>query len=462
MKLPLLIIGALTLGLPLWAAPGTPLDKDGTTVQDNFGEAVQDETAADSLSDEAAQTAGSISLSLAEAQQYALDHNRTLKNATLDVQKAKAAKWQAIASMLPQVSASGDYSNYCGYEMNFGAMSMAMPTSGTLGVTASVALSGAQIISAKLSQIAMDMSDVTLLQNEKQIADQVKTLYYSALVMEQTVTLLESNLDNMNQLYKYTEESVKVGVSEQTDADQLLVQLATMQTSIRSSQRSLEMVYNSMRLQLGIDVETEIKLTQTIDELLNIEAAAALMGEEFVLDNNYSYQLLKQNTELAKQQVNVAKWNYGPTLSAYYQYSAKTYFGQEEGFNMTPPNMVGATLSVPIFSSLSRLKGVQSAKFDYEKQLNTLQDTQDALLVQHRQLCFNLSNAYETYETQKKNIDVTQRVFDNISNKYEYGAASSLDLTNAGTNLISAQSSYVQALMELVNAQISLEELLNK
>ncbi|MBR6083650.1 MAG: TolC family protein, partial [Salinivirgaceae bacterium] len=45
--------------------------------------------------------------------------------------------------------------------------------------------------------------------------------------------------------------------------------------------------------------------------------------------------------------------------------------------------------------------------------------------------------------------------------KYEQGVASSLEVTNAGTNLISAQSSYVQALMELVTAQIELEKLLN-
>ena len=75
---------------------------------------------------------------------------------------------------------------------------------------------------------------------------------------------------------------------------------------------------------------------------------------------------------------------------------------------------------------------------------------------------YNLSSAFETYETQKKNVEVTQRVLTNISNKYEHGYASSLDVTNSGTNLITAQNSYVQALLDLVNAQIALEELLNK
>ncbi len=129
--------------------------------------------------------------------------------------------------------------------------------------------------------------------------------------------------------------------------------------------------------------------------------------------------------------------------------------------NMTPPNAVSISLSVPIFSSGRNFTGVKEAKLAYKKQLNTLADTKDGLNIQHSQLKYNLSSAYESFDTQKKNVEVSQRVFTNISNKYEHGLASSLDVTNSGTNLIAAQSSYVQALLELVNAQIALEELLN-
>ena len=82
-----------------------------------------------------------LSLSLKEAETYALEHNRTMQNASLDVKKAYAARWQTIASMLPQVSASLDYSNMCGYEMAIMGQHIAMPPSGTLAVTAWAALS---------------------------------------------------------------------------------------------------------------------------------------------------------------------------------------------------------------------------------------------------------------------------------------------------------------------------------
>ena len=57
----------------------------------------------------------SLSLSLREAQDYAVKQNRTLKNASLAVQEEYAKRWQTIASLLPQADGSYSYSNYCGY-----------------------------------------------------------------------------------------------------------------------------------------------------------------------------------------------------------------------------------------------------------------------------------------------------------------------------------------------------------
>ena len=59
-------------------------------------------------------------------------------------------------------------------------------------------------------------------------------------------------------------------------------------------------------------------------------------------------------------------------------------------------------------------------------------------------------------------MEVAGRVFDNIAKKYEYGVASSLEVTNAGTSLVNAQGTYVQSLLEIVDAQVALEQLLNK
>ena len=403
-----------------------------------------------------------VSFSLAEAQQYAVEHNRTLANASIDIQKAQASRWQTIASMLPQVTASGSYSNMMGYKMDLGAMQLSMPPYATFNISTAVGLSGAQIVSLGIADISRKMADITLEKSEKEIANQVETLYFSALVTEETIRLLEENLASMRKLHAITQNSVDVGVAEQTDADQLQVQVATMESTIKSTQRSLEMIYNSLRLQLCLDDDVEIVLTQGIDDLLNLGTTAKLLAAEFDINDNYDYKLLKESTELARKQIALTGWSNGPSLSVYHQYNGRHNFSDEPTMNMTPPNMLGAQLNIPLFTFGKTYAAIKDARLAYKKQLNTLEDTELALNVQYRQLLYNLRSAIEKYEIQKQNVAVARRVFDNIAKKYEYGVASSLDVTNSGTNLISAQSSYVQSLLEIINAQVSLEQLLNQ
>ena len=182
----------------------------------------------------------------------------------------------------------------------------------------------------------------------------------------------------------------------------------------------------------------------------------------FHIENNYNYQLLEQNEKLAERNVTMAWMDFTPTLSAYYQYSAKTYFGKDEGFNMTPPNMVGASVSLPLFSSGTRLANIKSAKIAQQETVNSRRQAEDGLRVQYNQLRYDLASALETYDIQRRNLDVTQRVFANVTEKYNYGRASSLEVTTASTDIISAQSNYIQAVMSVISAQVALEDLLNE
>ncbi|MBR3744539.1 MAG: TolC family protein [Bacteroidales bacterium] len=404
-----------------------------------------------------------LSLSLKQAMDMAVERNNTLANAALDIRIAKANKWAAIAAMLPQVTASADYSNFMGYEMDLRGMTIAMPPYVTLGVRSSLTFTPALLVNAQISDISAKMSDISLHQSEQEISNQAKTLYLSALVSEEVLSLLGRNLECLQRLHDMTMTSVKVGAGEQTAADQIAVQVAQLENSIASSKRALEMTYNSMRLLLDVEVDTDINLTDSLDQLLTLDEYVALVGEEFDMERNYSWQLANKSTELSKKQLEATIMSGLPSLTAYHQYSYKEYLSKDANvMNMTPPNMVGATLSVPLFTSLQQTKKVEAARHAYKKQLNTMHDTEQQLQVQHRQLCYNLSTAYDTYNAQRQNLEVTQRVFDNISRRYELGYSSAMDLTNTGTTLISAQSTYIQSIMEFLNAQIALEKLLNK
>ncbi len=444
---------------------------------------------------QAQETAKNIKLSIKEAQDYAVKHNQTMRNADLEVQKAEYSKWQTIASMLPQVKAGFDYQNMCGYEMVMGGggglssmipdtiliggmpVPISLPSSGdeesggtvipmnpsgTFSITASVAFTGAQIVGIVLNKIARDIVDISHKQTEQSIRSQVRSVYVSILVMEDIVGLLDSSLANMERLEKTTLESVRAGAAEQIQADKLHVQVASLRNSINANRRSLKMLYNSLILQLGADVNSTLTLTTPIDDVLDINNLGKLALGGFNIEDNYNYQMLQQNEKIAKRNVTMAYMDFTPTLTAYYQYSAKTYFGKDAGFNMTPPNMIGASISVPLFSSGARYAKVKAAEIDYNEALNSKQQAEDGLRVQYNQLCYDLANAIETYQIQKDNLEVTKRVFDNTTEKFKYGHASNLEVTNSSTDIITAQSNYIQAVMSVVSAEVALENLLGK
>ncbi|MBQ8720846.1 MAG: TolC family protein [Paludibacteraceae bacterium] len=409
-----------------------------------------------------------LRLSLAEARDYAIEHNRTLQNADLSVRQAYATRWQTIASMLPQADMSLGL-NYTDGKMKF-ALQDGMPPmereienlAGSLGVSASIAVNGQLIMGALINNTAIEMQDINKRNTELDVVSNVETYYITALAMEKTVELLDKSLIDLENLYNITENSVKVGAVEQTTADQIKVQVASMRSAINATNRSLEMIYNALALQLAAGADVKLVLTDELDNVLNVEEALNLLSMDFDLANNYSYQLAEQNVKMAKQNVIMAGMAYVPTLSAFYQYTAPNkYFSGETAMEQSM-GVVGLQLSIPLWSSGKRAAGITEKKLARQAAENSLADARDGLMVQHKQLRYNLSSAYEDFDTQKLNIDVSQRVFESTSNKFEYGHASSLELTNASMTLLTAQSDYVQAILNLVNAQIELKKLLNK
>ena len=414
-----------------------------------------------------------LNLSLEEAQDYAVETNRSLKNASLAVQKAYAQRWQTIASMLPSADLSWGYTSMMGYEMEMRTgqknpltgeeivTKIPMPDNGTLGITASVGINGQAIVGALLNNVAIDMQKLNLQQSEDNLRANIKTSYASVLVLQNVVTLLENSLANIEQMAEMTQRSVDVGAAEQTTADLIKVRANTLKNNINANLRSTQLALNALKVLLDVPVNTELVLTSTLEDFLSAEAVLKLLGYDFALENNLNYQLLEKNVELAKKNVHMAGWAYGPTVALAYQYSQKDYFGEKSGFNMTPPNAVSLNISMPLWSSGKRAAGVVEKKIALEEARNTFAETANNLGIQNEQLRYNLQNGYETYMNEKDNMEVTQRVFESTTNKFNQGAASNLDLVNASNDLITAQSSYVQAVLTLVNAQVELEKFLN-
>ena len=184
-----------------------------------------------------------LSLSLKEAQDFAIKQNRSLKNASLAVQEAYAARWQTIAAMLPQVDGSYSYSNYLGYSASMSMMGrevkINMPNVGAFGVTATVGLNGQGVVGALLNNIAIDMKKIALEQSESQLRGSVMSSYVSVLALQSISNLLDSSLLNIQELESMTQYAVEAGAAEQTSADQIRVRVNTLKNSINTQKRTI-------------------------------------------------------------------------------------------------------------------------------------------------------------------------------------------------------------------------------
>ena len=123
--------------------------------------------------------------------------------------------------------------------------------------------------------------------------------------------------------------------------------------------------------------------------------------------------------------------------------------------------MFSDEISVPIFASGQRYQRIRKAQINLDRARTTKEMVTDQLLLQEKQLRYNLVNANQQYISQKDNIDVSKRVYASMENKFRQGMASSLELTQANTLYLQAENNYITSLMSLLQTKLALDKLLN-
>jgi len=400
-------------------------------------------------------------LNLSAAKDYALKYNRDVQNAGLAIDEANSQVWETLASGLPQVSANVDYTDYLGHEFFFPGSTEGVPNNPTsfLNVNVSQLLfSGSYIVGLQSAKLYKAMIEKNAEKSELDVKEQVSTAYFNILLAERSKEILTRNLENVRDLYRNTEAMYKVGVSELTDVDQLSIQVTMLENSLRRTDRQVDMAYDLLRLQLGVDPEQSIELTQSLDDFLEMFDFYNALAQPFDLNTNVDYQLMQSQEEITSKQVSLQKMEYLPTLSANYVRTEKI---KAANFDMQPNNILQLNLNIPIFSSGIRKSKVNQAKIQLETLRNNKAQLENALLIQERQARLNLNTALEQYQSQKQNVDVAYRVFENINRKFQHGLVSSLDLTTANNNYLSAESEYIQSMLQVLDTHTTLEKLFN-
>jgi outer membrane protein len=401
-------------------------------------------------------------LSLDSARHYAIERNKNLINAGLAVDEANQRLRETIAQGLPQVNATVDYNNFFGSTATLGAMPgfeiEFNPTSNFTLTVGQMIFNGSYLVGIQTARLFREISEASLERTELEIKAQVSQAYYLVLMSLKSLDIVDANLENMREMLKSTRTMVETGIAGELDYDQLRVQSFMLENAVRAAERQVEMSYNMLRLQMGLDSGTAIALTDSLEDIVARSDFHGSLLSPFSLHDNIDFQLMELQISVAGKQVNLQRTGYLPTVMGFYNFTEKLL---KPEFDITPNHVIGLNVSIPVFSSGIRKSRVSQARINLEITENRKELLEEQLMIQERQLRYNLNNALEQYESQSENVKIAQRVFENIRLRYQQGIVSSLDLTTANNNYLQAENSFISAMLRLLEAQVEMDKLLN-
>ena len=401
-----------------------------------------------------------ISLNLKQAQDYALQHNKNLMNAKSDLLIATDDVREARSSGLPQATGTMDYMTNFNYSFNFGpGAEIVMEDQMNAKIQVSqLIFSGQYWVGLETAKIARRIAEKNIELSELDVRDNIINSYYLILVTDNLLQIVNENELNLKNIHEHTNNMFKMGLAERSDVDQISINLSEIVNTRKSMERNLQLNYNMLRLWLGIEPDDEVVLTEELDDLISEMESRNIIDPNLDITDNPNYQIMLVQEDIGHKNIQMQRWAYAPTISGFYSYTEKI---MKSGFDLSPKNVAGVNLNIPLFSGLSRKAQLSKAKVQYDKTQRSTLLLEEQLTLQEKQLTYEKNNAFENYITQKQNVVVSERVFQSMNNKYKQGQISSLELTQANSNYLQAENNYVSSVLQMLQSMLQLDKLYN-
>lgn len=416
--------------------------------------------------------------SLEEAQSFAIEHNLNIKNAEVDVKIARKKIWETTAIGLPQVNATVNYTDNLNLttvlipdffggnldemiEVQFGTQHNAFAS-----ITATQQIfSGPYIVGLMAARVYRQLSEQNLEKTEIDVKEMVTRNYYLILLSEEIRKTLLQNYNNTLKTYEETKAMFKQGFVEETDVDQLKVSLTTLDNSINSMERQVKASKNMLKFQMGLELEVHVSLTDSLNGILG-KINLQLPGKnDFNIDKNIEYNIMKTQVELASLDLKRQKSEYLPTLSVMYM---NNWDAQRDEFNFFDSDkkwyeteLIGFTLDIPVFSSGSKISKISQKQLAFEKAMHTKKLMRQNLEMESQQVKFDYNTALEKYLSEKENVKLAIRILEKTRIKYKNGMASSFELIQANNQYLQTESNLTSAIVEILNVKIRLDKISN-
>ncbi len=421
------------------------------------------------------------SYSLAQAEEFALSHNEKVKNASLDITAAEKKIFETTAIGLPQINVEGQFQQLLDIPVTVVDATLFNPNApeGSIAefqmgqeftANASLAVNqllfdGSYIVGLQFSKFYKKMSETALNKTKLDVKMMVKEAYYNVLIAQKNVDLLDSIAVTTKTLWEQSQIYFDNGFMLQEEIDQFELAYNRIEQSQINAVNQLDIAKNMLKLQMGVDLNEEISLTDSFEDLLEeIETNnPALMS--FSVTNNFDYIMLNQQKTLNEYSLKNEKAAYLPSAYAFFNHSQNAFRNEFDFFEDKPwyPTTVwGLGVKVPITSSGQRIMKVQQAEIKIEQGENNLAQVEKALKFQELQLKAMFINAYEKMHIEEKNVTLAHSIYDKSIARKNEGAVSALDVTQKQSQLLQAQGNYIGAIMEMLTYKVQLDKLINK
>jgi outer membrane protein TolC len=416
-----------------------------------------------------------VKLSLQEALKLALQNNANILNSELDLKMAQKKIWETTASGLPHADLKSAYvfipkvpslpASFMGGSEDPNAdpnavIELGVKNNITTDITVSqLIFSGSYFVGLQATKVYYGLSKQNMEKTRLDLSETVVNTYNMIGLAEESRKILVQNLENINKTLYEISEMNKQGFLEKTDVDQLEVTSNTIKNAMNQIDSNLDMGYRLLKIQLGMEETVKLELTDDLESGESLtKSSLQLIAEPFNIDRNVDYQLIQTSEKAAKLELNLAKTNFLPTLSGYYNHTEKL---KSPVFDFAPKDILGINMSFPIFSSGQRLAVVSQKRMALEKAQNTRKLVSNSLLMQASQYQNDLKLKLEKYQNQKKSKELSDDIYQRTLEKYKQGMASSMDLMTSQNQYLNNLTNYYQSIYDVLGAKSKLEKMLN-
>ena len=419
-----------------------------------------------------------LRLSLQGARAYALERSYEVRSSGLDTEAARQKLKETVASGLPQITWGIGYTNNMilatSLIPNFfdGKPEEKIPVQFGTQHNASaniqvqqLVFNGSYLVGLQTSKIYTGLADRGLELSELNVQEAVTGTYGLILVAAESEKILRSTLANIEKTRTEIAELHREGFVAETDVDLIQIAFNQLRAGLQTVEKQKGIALKLLKFQMGMDFEEELVLTDTLEDILASVDVERALGVPFDPAGSVELELAGLQEKIAEKAMKNERARSWPSVSAFFTYQQSAYRDSfsffSTGERWFPLSVLGVNVSIPLFRSGLQKARTTQAELALEQAREARAQAARGLELEVERTKVRLSTAWENYRNMKDNMDLAARVYDVTLEKYREGLASSMELTQANDKFLGAESDYIAALAELLNAKNKLDRVTN-